>query len=95
MVSAYDRQPRFGGKQIAVIRLTCTPYFEATGIMPEVDYAGEGFEFYDQNPHLLPKMYALEADETMLDRFRAWQRVNVPLWVVRFQLEELAKGDQP
>lgn len=39
---AWDRQPRFGGRRLGRIRLTCRPYRERLGDMPEADLEAEG-----------------------------------------------------
>lgn len=39
---AYDRSPRAGGHKVAEIRLTCRPYWERLGDMPDVDVQNEG-----------------------------------------------------
>jgi hypothetical protein len=39
---AWDKNPRCGGERIGTIRLTCGPYQERLGDMPESDLAAEG-----------------------------------------------------
>ena len=39
---AYDKLPRNGGQQIGSLRLTCRPYWEQLGDMPESDLEAEG-----------------------------------------------------
>lgn len=39
---AFDKSPRFGGRQRARIRLTCEPYRERLADMPEGDLVAEG-----------------------------------------------------
>lgn len=39
---AYDKSPRAGGHKIGEIRLTCRPYLERLGDMPEGDLEAEG-----------------------------------------------------
>lgn len=81
MVAAYDRQPRFGGKMVATIRLTCDPYLESTASAPRSDYEAEGFAY-------------LEAEGIKVDGlspralWRVWHRPSTArmMWVVRFEL---------
>jgi hypothetical protein len=42
VVQAYDKAPFQGGKRVALIRLTCDPYQERLGAMPEADVQAEG-----------------------------------------------------
>lgn len=42
LVVAYDRQPRFGGKQVAIIKLTKDLYKQKLKDMPEGDVIREG-----------------------------------------------------
>jgi len=39
---AWDKSPRAGGKRVGPIRLTCEPYKERLGDMPEGDVEAEG-----------------------------------------------------
>ena len=39
---AWDRLPRTGGRKVGQIRLTCEPYRERLGDMPDRDVAAEG-----------------------------------------------------
>mgnify|MGYP000851723295 CR=1 FL=1 len=99
-INAFDRQPNYGGKQIGIVRLTATPYLEDIQDMPEVDYAGEGFEFYDQHPELTPKKFLQVFQETGSKNFREyfdfarsdrgaslWGKSS--LYVVRFEIVTL------
>lgn len=42
LVAAYDRSPRFGGKKIETIRLTCAPYKEFLSLMTDAEEKAEG-----------------------------------------------------
>ncbi|MEE9356541.1 MAG: hypothetical protein V3U75_13200 [Methylococcaceae bacterium] len=42
LVQAYDRSPRFKGKQIAIIRLTQAPYKEPLSLMTDEEEKAEG-----------------------------------------------------
>lgn len=42
LVQAYDRSPRFKGKQVAIIRLIQTPYEESLSLMTDEEEKAEG-----------------------------------------------------
>lgn len=99
-VAAFDRNPMYKGKQIGIIRLTATPYVEDLSDTPDEDYAGEGFEFYDQHPELTPKKFLKEFEETGTRNFREYFDLirsdrGASLWgkssvyVVRFEIVTL------
>ena len=78
-VAAYDRQPRYGGRQVAVIELTQDPYRESTAKAPESDWEAEGFAWLQFN---LIKVDGLWPNVL----WRAWHVYPQMLWVVRFEL---------
>jgi hypothetical protein len=52
---AYDRQPYYGGNQVAIIELTDKPYPDFTRKYDFMQaYEAEGFAFYDEHPELMP-----------------------------------------
>lgn len=83
LLAAYDRQPRFKGKQVAVIRLTETPAFSSA--LPEEDYQREGFAFAAE--------HGIRIDGVRPDvLWRAWKMAAAGgkrWWVVRFEVLEL------
>lgn len=79
LLAAYDRSPRYKGKQIATIRLTCNPYEENVGSAPAEDYEAEGMAYLKSQGI---KMRGVAADVF----WRAWQIANPRVWVVRFEL---------
>lgn len=91
LVQAYDRNPRQGGRPVAILRLTsiaCEPDAAA----PDSDYEAEGFAFLAEladlpsasRSKLLPR----------LDRagFDTWRQAGGNSWVVRFELVERLVG---
>lgn len=82
LVAAYDRSPRYGGKRIASIRITKDPYLELARHAPESDWEAEGFAYMHTNE---PR-WAKHAEAIWTD----WKTSDVELWVVRFQLVEVA-----
>ena len=77
LVEAYDRQPRFGGKRVALLRLTRDPYKESSADIPPSDWFEEG-------------MHVLEAEGEELDGvtpgvfWLRWLSEPEDLWVIRF-----------
>lgn len=95
--NAFDRSPRFGGKQIGIIRLTETPYLEDMTDMPSEDFAGEGFEFYDKYPQFTPKKFQKEFHEMGISTFREYFDIcknwgGGELYVVRFEIVLLSSN---
>lgn len=82
LIAAYDRSPRFGGKQVATIRLTCDPIYEPMSDMPNSDYWAEGFGYLNENRHLLPKSMPYDVS---LAGFHEWRDDGSNMWVVRFK----------
>ncbi len=73
LVEAYDRLPRFGGKRVATIRLTCDPYKERLADMPPEDLEAEGGLWKSKEDFV--RALGGDPDETV--------------WVVRFELVEV------
>jgi len=48
LLAGYDRNPRFHGQQITVVRLTCKPYKEPYCRVPATDWQAEGFAHLEQ-----------------------------------------------
>ncbi|EKO25279.1 hypothetical protein [Leptospira interrogans] len=88
LIQGWNRSPRFKGKPIGIIRLIETPYQENTFLMPEDDYAKEGFKYLDQSPHLKTGSYK---DKNLKKFFEEWKQSAVLLWVVRFEYVEVFK----
>lgn len=79
LVAAYDRQPRFGGHQVATIRLTADPYKQNTALAPPDDWEAEGFGYLEE---LGAKVDGL-SPRTL---WRAWHLQPRDMWVIRFEL---------
>lgn len=91
IIDAYDKQPRFGGKRIAVIQLTHDPVYQLDADMPDADFEGEGFAFMAEHPELIPKAFQMRPMETMIDRFGLWRESGGRSWVIRFKLVQVIK----
>ncbi|KKL64596.1 hypothetical protein LCGC14_2163400 [marine sediment metagenome] len=79
LVAAYDRQPRFGGKRVALLKLTRDPYKESTAGLTEKDWFEEG-------------MHVVEAEGGAVDGvhpkvfWQRWMWEPEDVWVVKFKL---------
>ncbi len=83
LVAAYDRSPRYGGRQVATLRLLCAPYQENIADAPEEDYVAEGLEWMNAR--------GLRANRMPPNLFwSAWRRSRAVVWVVRFELVEVS-----
>lgn len=82
LVQAYDRSPRYGGRRVAVIRLTVDPYKELTNDVPATDWEAEGFAY-------LTEIGATPGGRTPDDVWDSWRDDPTDLWVVHFELVEV------
>jgi len=78
---AYDRRPDFGGKPVALIRLTQTPHRQSTAKTPDRDWFGEGFDYLQKRGK---KVNGL----TPREFWARWKEKPEDLWVVRFEVLE-------
>jgi len=78
-VQGWDRGPRVGGRQVAVVRLTCNPYQQLTGDMTEMDYQAEGMLWMEEKGIWIqgkrPRQF-----------WEDWKAADGLVYVVRFQL---------
>ena len=79
---AYDKNPAWGGTQLAIIRLTCAPYKESTADIPVEDWAGEGFAYMAEHGELVD-------GSTPRDFWNRWRAEPEDVWVIRFEVVEL------
>lgn len=94
LVTAYDKSPRFGGKPIAIIRLTHAPTKGSPDEVLDDVYEQEGFAWYDEQAaqgslvgQSLRSHLKVGKDRTIrefLDENRVWGT-----WVIRFELVEV------
>ncbi len=85
VVWAYTRQPRYGGKLICPIILIEDPYKEDISIMPDSDYAAEGFLYMHLNQRLIPQSARKHFVDYDVDEFKKWRDSNIgEVWVVHF-----------
>ena len=99
LIAAFDRSPRFKGKQIATIRLTHDATFgkliDVLGGF-EAAYEAEGFAYYDEQVaagnqkarKAIERNLGVEAGETLRDWLR--ESADWGEWVIRFEVVEFA-----
>jgi hypothetical protein len=82
LIAAYDRQPRFRGRQIATIRLTAEPYLERFSDLQDSEWEAEGFAYLEEQGINDSDGWSPE------DIWHTWKRADpdVAWWVVRFEL---------
>lgn len=82
LVEATDRQLRFGGRRVAIIRLDRAPYLESTADMPDSDFEAEGFPY-------LAAIGARIGGLSPQQLWAKWREHPQPLFVVRFTVEQV------
>mgnify|MGYP001579720354 CR=1 FL=1 len=82
LLHAYDRRPAWGGKPVALIRLTQTPYKQSSSHLSPLDWDAEGFAW-------LQSMGKKVGKETPREVWQRWQDEPQDFWVVRFEIVEL------
>lgn len=83
LVAATDKQRRFGGRQVATIRLTQKPYRQNTARAPDSDWEAEGFA-------CLESIGATVGGQDPWTIWQGWRRFDPrEMWVVRFELVEV------
>lgn len=82
LLHAYDKRPEWGGKAVALIRLTHTPYKQSTEKAPETDWYNEGFAWLHSHRK---KVDGMEPRELWQD----WKDNPRDMWVIRFEILEL------
>lgn len=77
--AAYDRNPQWGGSQVALIQLTDTPYKENTSKIPDEDWINEGFAY-------LESIGEKVNGKTPREFWDAWKNDAEDIWVIRFRV---------
>lgn len=91
LIQAYDWPPFLDGEKIATIRIAEKPTIELMQHAPDSDYEAEGFAFLNENPHLIPKAAIKNVvGDASMEAFDRWRRNGSSMYVVRFELVELA-----
>jgi len=85
VVQAFDKDRRYKGQQISLIRLTADPVKEPLASMPASDYEAEGFAYLNEHPELVPKSMPYDVSPA---GFEAWRKSGETMWVIRFEYVE-------
>lgn len=84
LVQAYDKQARFGGKRVGIIRLTEKPHLESTAAAPDSDWEAEGFAYLES----IGGVHIDGLSPSLL--WEKWRKEEPTLlWVVRFEIVEI------
>jgi hypothetical protein len=81
LIQAYDRQPRFGGKCIAIIEITGIKQ-ESTSEMTSDDYEKEGFKYFEEKGL---KIW----DKDPAIAFEDWMEDDCEVWIIDFKVKEI------
>ena len=92
LAAAYDKDPRYGGKQIGVIQITEDVEYELMADMPDTDYQAEGFAYLHEHPELVPASMPIDISR---EGFEAWRNSGGSKAVVRFEIISLEMERQP
>ena len=87
IVAAYNKQRRFGGKKIGLIKLTQAPYKENTADIPYDDWFEEGMDVLEGEGVLFP--HPSGEDRRAMTPAMFWEEWKVnprDLWVIRFKV---------
>ncbi len=80
LIQAYDKQPRFKGKKVAIIKITNIEK-EDISLMPDEDYIKEGFAYLERiNKEIFGK--------NPRTAFQEWREEGGEYWVIDFEILE-------
>jgi len=82
LLAGYNRSQRYGGHQIAVVKLTQRPYKEPLRNAPDSDWEAEGFAY-------LTEIGAKVNGITPRELWDMWKQTWDTEWVIRFEIIEL------
>ena len=94
VVSAYDRPPRAGGKQIAKLRLLADPSYVPLSTMTERDYEECGWQWLYEHPEAVRESRfggRVTQDDFSLEAFERWRSRPFSTWLVRFEILSVEK----
>lgn len=83
LIQAWDKQPRFKGKKVAIIRITGIKK-EDISLMPDEDYCKEGFAYLFRINKTIFGKHPVAA-------FEDWREEGGEYWVIDFELLKLEK----
>ena len=82
LLAGYNRSPRFGGHQIAIVQLTVKPYKEPLRDVPDSDWEAEGFAYLTEIGALI------NGGMTPQQLWNLWRQTQALEWVIRFEIVE-------
>jgi len=83
LIQAWDKQPRFKGKRVAIIKITGIKK-EDISLMPDEDYEKEGFAYIEKQGQ---SIWGQEPKEA----FKEWREDGGDYWVIDFELIEIVR----
>jgi len=87
IIAAYDKQRRFGGRKIGLIKLTQTPYKQSTAELTEEDWFDEGMHVLESEGKTFPSRTGNPKDvESPTEFWERWKSEPKELWVIRFKI---------
>ncbi|MEK0335834.1 MAG: hypothetical protein QQN41_00155 [Nitrosopumilus sp.] len=84
LIQAWDKQPRFKGKKVAIIRIIGIKK-EDISLMEDKDYHSEGFYYME-------KMGKTIWDKHPKYAFNDWRKEGGEYWVIDFKIEKIENG---
>jgi hypothetical protein len=84
LVEAWDKREEWGGRKIALLRLTHKPKYEHISLMQESDFVSEGFAFLAEHPDYFPTK--LKGKKSLQEFFRVWKLSGIMMYTVRFEV---------
>ena len=88
LAAAWDKDPRYGGQKIGIVRILEDVEYEAMADMPDSDYEAEGFAYLNDHPELVPDSMPIDISP---EGFEAWRQSGGAKAVVRFEEVKLIK----
>jgi len=86
LIQAYDKQPRFKGKRIAIIKIIGIKKQNLSEMTSE-DFEKEGFKYFEEKGL---KIW----DREPSDAFNDWAEEDYKVWVIDFEIIKLEKQKQ-
>lgn len=97
ILDAYDRNPRAGGRPVALIRLTREPLYVCSNTLADDDYHAEGLAWLERHPEVWPKeIFGQKVMPYLMSwtHFCEFRDEKEWGWVIRFELLEIFERDK-
>jgi hypothetical protein len=82
LVTVYDKRPNWGGRPVAIIRLTQTPYRQMSDKVSQLDWKLEGFAWMEAHGMKVGKVSPKQL-------WKQWHDEPENFWVIRFEVVEI------